>query len=528
MTSPHQSCVSTFSVSSSLIIGFLFALSILLDSLPPSSASFPNHQSVIILSNSSANSRVNSVRQPANDSLKKNYRYFSLSQNSKTVRHTVRGYKEQCSSEVSSTFVPSTGQTLLPETGNHTQCALIYVCFHGTCRCPPGHAHATNYNSTLGLVHQCKKFSEFSCQTDGQCQDIDPNVVCHNGSRQCRCRLGFAIETETGYCKKSYEKYKVQSLINVFKKKERNTASTAPVPTQSSQFFTNNAECKGNSHCTGEYTYCHRGRCKCWPEFQFVLGRQLLTLPNSGDLLNGTSGDTMSFSNNSTTTSATTINEQFDQIDQAMNETVFLENDENFFAQGYCIRKLCQLDSQCQTEDNPNLVCNKTICECRYGFIMYKETKVCIKYAVRRQSCDLTCRIIGGLFASIFMLTLIYWCFYCCYSIIKNYRNHRLSSRCSRGGRRGDPNSYLRNMYDFEPIDYERYLSATTLSRNAALRSGQSTSRFPVNLSTFLRLPLNDDPPSYNQATADEYLPDYDAVMELQELRKEENNAKPE
>lgn len=155
-----------------------------------------------------------------------------------------------------------------------------------------------------------------------------------------------------------------------------------------------------------------------------------------------------------------------------------------------------------------------------YLFIFYLQ--VCIKYAVRRQSCDLTCRIIGGLFASIFMLTLIYWCFYCCYSIVKNYRNHRLQSRCTR-------DRYMHNMYDFEPIDYERYLSATTLSRNTrSAGSSSSSSRFPVNLSTFLRLPLNDDPPTYNQATADEYLPDYDAVMELQELRKEENNKEAE
>lgn len=79
-------------------------------------------------------------------------------------------------------------------------------------------------------------------------------------------------------------------------------------------------------------------------------------------------------------------------------------------------------------------------------------------------------------------------------------------------------------MYDFEPIDYERYLSANTLARN----SRSNTSRFPT-LTTLLRIPaFHDDPPTYVQATmVDEALPDYDAVMELQELRKAEAN-KPE
>lgn len=170
----------------------------------------------------------------------------------------------------------------------------------------------------------------------------------------------------------SYEKYKVSSFINVFKMKDRNTASTAPVPMQSNQFFTHNAECKTKSHCTGEYTYCYRGQCKCWPEFQFVPGHQLLALPIS------------SFSNNSISNvtsfnESVAITDQLNQIEtgERNNETVLFENDEvDFFTSGYCIRKLCQLDSQCQTEDNPNLVCNKTICECRYGYIMYKETKV--------------------------------------------------------------------------------------------------------------------------------------------------------
>lgn len=153
--------------------------------------------------------------------------------------------------------------------------------------------------------------------------------------------------------------------------KDRNTASTAPVPTQSNQFFTNNAKCKTNSQCTGEYTYCYRGQCKCWPEFQFVPGHQLLALPSSSFLTNNT------FDANFNESALTT--DQLNQIDstERINKTVAFENDdEDFFTSGYCIRKLCQLDSQCQTEDNPNLICNKTICECRYGYIMYKETKV--------------------------------------------------------------------------------------------------------------------------------------------------------
>lgn len=212
MKSQHQKSSVTFSVSS--LIGFLFALTILIDSLAPSNASISSSQSAILQNNSSStNSWTGSIAKQSNGSLKKNSRYYSHAQSSRPVRHFVRGYKEQCSTQVSSTFVPSTGQTLLPETGNHTQCALIYVCFHDTCRCPLGQAHATHHNSTYGLVHQCTKFSEFTCQTDQQCQDIDVNVVCHVASKQCRCKLGYSIEAETGYCKKVCLQYYYSNWI---------------------------------------------------------------------------------------------------------------------------------------------------------------------------------------------------------------------------------------------------------------------------------------------------------------------------
>ena len=143
--------------------------------------------------------------------------------------------------------------------------------------------------------------------------------------------------------------------VNVFKANARNSASTAPVPTQSHQFFMNNAECTKNSQCNGEYTYCHQKRCKCWPEFQFMPDHSSLTF-------------------NSTSVNDTS------ELDLAETNSTVIENDD-ILEYGYCVRKLCQLDSQCQTEENPNLVCNKTICECRYGYIMYKESKVCLECA---------------------------------------------------------------------------------------------------------------------------------------------------
>ena len=294
-------------------------------------------------------------------------------------------------------------------------------------------------------------------------------------------------------------------------KSERNTASPQRSFTvahvQRHQYFQNLAICKVNSDCTGEYTYCHRGRCRCWPEFRFVLDHPSILFNNS------TSISSTKRNNNQTGSSYEQKYNAHGFVEDYTNNNGINNNVETEL--GYCVRKICQLDSQCRTVDNPNLVCNNTICECRYSYIMYKETKVCMKYVLRRQSCDLTCRIIGGLFASIFMLTLIYWCFYCCYSIVKNYRNRR---------RYQEP-SFYPNLYpDFD--SFEAYFSTNSLTRTSNRSSSHNhsnTSRFPINLPALFRFPMTDDPPSYSQAMADETLPDYDAVMELQELRKTED-----
>lgn len=139
--------------------------------------------------------------------------------------------------------------------------------------------------------------------------------------------------------------------MNVFKSSSRNAVSSVPVPTQSHQFFDNNVICSQNAHCTGEYTYCHKKRCKCWPEFQFMSGNSALAFNTSSD------------------------NQTSEHLLREQSNSFASEND-TALETGYCVRKLCQLDSQCQTEENTNLICNKTICECRYGYVMYKDSKV--------------------------------------------------------------------------------------------------------------------------------------------------------
>lgn len=127
-------------------------------------------------------------------------RFISAIHPYRPVRHSVRGYNEPCATtEAPSKSVPN---VMAPRNSTSPQCASIYVCFNSVCRCGLGQAHRIRNEPALGRVHQCAKFSSFTCENDNQCQDIDPKVVCHNNTRQCRCKLGYSLDAETGYCKK--------------------------------------------------------------------------------------------------------------------------------------------------------------------------------------------------------------------------------------------------------------------------------------------------------------------------------------
>ncbi|KAJ6219674.1 hypothetical protein RDWZM_005486 [Blomia tropicalis] len=396
----------------------------------------------------------------------------------KTLRNKLeRRHMEPCTTEPNSTK-------------QNSSCSNNYVCIQSTCRCPLGYGIAKVVNS-IDTIQPCVKFSQLKCDKHVQCQDVDENMICTSES-MCQCRVGYEIDAKSGYCRKTL---KTNYATNIAQIRTANTSLIEAAFKQKGQYFIQNAECRTNSDCNQtSFVYCYRGRCKCWPEFQFISGRNL------SPIINNTNNERMDRQETNV------------EIGDWPNGTIhkwasIMESNPEY---GHCVRKLCQVDSQCQTVDNPNLICNNTICECRYNYVMKPDTKICKRYPIRRQSCDLTCRIIGGLFASIFLLTLIYWCFYCCYSVVKNFRNHRMDVPCPES-------QYLPEIYDFESNDYERYLSSNTLVRNSRTNN---PSRFSVNLTTFLRIPFNDDPPSYSQAMADETLPDYDAVMELQQLRK--------
>lgn len=134
--------------------------------------------------------------------------------------------------------------------------------------------------------------------------------------------------------------------------------------------------------------------------------------------------------------------------------------------------------------------------------------KTCIRFS-RRQSCDTVCKIIGGLFASIFMVTLVYWCLYCCYSIARNYNSHHHHHRRQR--RR--PLHFDSSDLFFATVDgpFAPY-------NNRERRFTTHGSRFSLNLPTLLR--FSDDPPTYAQVMADEHLPNYESAIELKTLNR--------
>ncbi|OTF82333.1 hypothetical protein BLA29_006806 [Euroglyphus maynei] len=213
--------------------------------------------------------------------------------------------------------------------------------------------------------------------------DCDSNLICHN--RTCLCSLGQIIPYEM----KSKTSYRpIPKLSN---NKIIQTTTTSIIPRRP-QYFRLGSSCQKKSEkldCPAEYSYCLERKCQCWPEFQFWEDPEF-SLSNA--------------EKNSGVSSLQLITKEFlkiasDHVDLMMNE-----NDWNEAMKiGKCVRKLCDNDDDCRNNGrNSNLVCNNTVCECPYGYAMHRDTHVCMKLLLRRPSCDLTCKIIGGLFASIF------------------------------------------------------------------------------------------------------------------------------
>jgi hypothetical protein len=193
-----------------------------------------------------------------------------------------------------------------------------------------------------------------------------------------------------------------------------------------------NQTCFSDNDCGIDYSYCKNSLCQCWPEF----------------------------------------------------ETPDNQN---------CYRKICSNNLNCQTNDNPNLICNNTICECEYGYSL-DNRRICVKIT-RRQNCNITCQIIGGLFASIFMLSLVYWCFYCCYSIVKNYKFHNNSRDCADNNENSPENQRFTQTSSNPSIVIRR-------EHNLGQRDGYRYSYYYES----------DSPPSYSQLDPP---PDYETVLNM-------------
>ncbi|KAH7643773.1 gilgamesh-like protein [Dermatophagoides farinae] len=180
--------------------------------------------------------------------------------------------------------------------------------------------------------------------------------------------------------------------------------STVPMLSRRPQYFRLGTSCQKKSEkldCPAEYSYCFERKCQCWPEFEFWEDPEF-SLSNA--------------ENNSGVSSLQLITKELLKI-ASEHVDVLGESDWNDGMKiGKCLRKICDTDDDCRSNNNgavtgrnSNLVCNNTVCECAYGYAIHRDTHVCVKLLLRRPSCDLTCKIIGSLFASIFVLTLIYW-----------------------------------------------------------------------------------------------------------------------
>ena len=212
----------------------------------------------------------------------------------------------------------------------------------------------------------------------------DTNFVCNRN--RCKCPFGSNYDARRQICSHPIEDYLCSNDSDCTIIDRNRLCNTETRRCECAKGFDESRDkkhcqkrldflgqyCSTDDDCPIEYSHCKNSICKCWPEFK------------------------------------TRIDKYKVGSDQLIKET--------------CVRRICSINFDCQTADNPNLVCNSTICECEYGYGM-DAYRTCVKLS-RRQNCNITCQIIGGLFASIFMLSLIYWCFYCCYSIVKNYKMH--------------------------------------------------------------------------------------------------------
>ena len=290
----------------------------------------------------------------------------------------------------------------------------------------------------------------------------DPMFICHQ--YRCKCRVGYGYDSTISekcikfddflceedvdcngvdrnrWCNQMTNKCECNRMNGFYETRDNRICK--------SRHSSINQSCYSDNDCTIDYSYCKNSICKCWPEFAL----------------------------------------QIDQIRVSADKTI---------ATNHCVRKICSDNTNCQTPDNPNLICNNTICECEYGYNLDSH-RLCVKIS-RRQNCNITCQIIGGLFASIFMLSLIYWCFYCCYSIVKNYKMHNRNRNC------------INNNHIIEDSPQHRFNRRQSSMATHMHRNEQT---LPINTSEERYFIYdNETPPTYSQISDEP--PDYETVVHM-------------
>ncbi|XP_046912281.2 uncharacterized protein LOC124493256 isoform X1 [Dermatophagoides farinae] len=263
--------------------------------------------------------------------------------------------------------------------------------------------------TTITPSHHTISHHRQQCENSSDC---DSNLICHNHT--CLCSLG-----QINHYEMNSKPYRPILKLSSNNNNKMTQQSTVPILSRRPQYFRLGTSCQKKSEkldCPAEYSYCFERKCQCWPEFEFWEDPEF-SLSNA--------------ENNSGVSSLQLITKELLKI-ASEHVDVLGESDWNDGMKiGKCLRKICDTDDDCRSNNNgavtgrnSNLVCNNTVCECAYGYAIHRDTHVCVKLLLRRPSCDLTCKIIGSLFASIFVLTLIYWCFYCCVAIVKNFHHH--------------------------------------------------------------------------------------------------------
>ncbi|XP_075681063.1 uncharacterized protein LOC142646328 [Dermatophagoides pteronyssinus] len=376
---------------------------------------------------------------------------------------------------------------------NSSDCDSDLICHNRKCSCPLGRVYfhfrkpiPTNSKGMCILYEQA-----VACKNNDECQDIDQNVICDEQWGRCRCKRGYYLNAKTKYCIKIQYPYSgIKSKSNnrtkltlnsgnVNGKKISSSSSSSTILSRRPQYFRLDTSCQKKSEkldCPAEYSYCFERKCQCWPEFQFWEDKEF-SLSNA--------------ENNSAVSSLQLITKELIQIAADNVDIIGLDNTDKWndaMKIGKCLRKLCDTDDDCHDNNgnngrNTNLICNNTVCECPYGYAMHRETHICMKLLLRRPSCDLTCKVIGGLFASIFVLTLIYWCFYCCVAIVKNFHYHnRRHHRHHNQSSNNDNNHTL-----FSLLDQQRRRRSSSSRSNSMI--------------SFLKM---DKPPTYDEVMNDD------------------------